>query len=58
MQQVENHKGSLCIHRFQQCEEGFCAECIIHHDIMHARLVQESVRVPDIEEPRKEMALA
>ncbi|QNT76266.1 hypothetical protein [Dehalogenimonas etheniformans] len=32
----EYHKGSLCIHRFQICQEGYCAECIIHLNALKA----------------------
>ena len=28
--EFEYHKGSLCVHRFQLCQEGYCAECNIH----------------------------
>ncbi len=58
MEYVEFHKGGLCIHRFQLCQEGFCSECIIHHDILRAR--NEPVRPPVVQFQllKKELVLA
>ena len=34
MEQIMNHKGGLCQHKFLVCQEGFCSECMIHLDTL------------------------
>jgi len=29
---LEYHKGELCVHSSVLCQEGYCSECIIHHE--------------------------
>ena len=43
----EYHKGSLCMVKYQICQEGYCSEC---------RISLEQLKLPRPEKPTKKAA--
>jgi hypothetical protein len=44
MEQIVNHKGGLCQHKFLVCQEGFCSECMIHLNTVNLRREEPRVK--------------